>query len=259
MSNRRALVTGGSRGLGRAIVEALAGEGMDVWAIARDAKRLDLLKQEVRGVQTRASDAALPRTAAETLREIDPDILVLNAGATPLTLPVHELTWEQFSLVWDTDVKATFHFGKEGLTMPMKPGSVVVIISSTAAIGGSPLGGSYAGAKRMQWFLAQYFQQEADRLDLGIRFVALIPPLIGTTDLGRIAVSASAARQGITEEAFLDRFGEMLTPEAVGRAVVSLVTDSTHKDGIAYRVTGQGLESLPSPSRQIPEPDPERA
>ena len=247
LKKKIALVTGGSRGLGRAIVEALAAEGANVWAIARDAKRLDLLKQEVKGVQTRVADVTLPQTASETLRAIGPDILVLNAGAgvTPNPKPVHELTWEQFSLVWETDVKATFLFGKEALTMPMQPGSVVVIISSTAAIvGTSPLGGSYAGAKRMQWFLAHYFQQEADRLNLGIRFVALLPPPVGTTDRGHMAVSASAAWQGISEQAYLERFGEMLTPEAVGRGVVSLVTDDTYQDGIAYRLTGQGLELL---------------
>ena len=244
LKNKIALVTGGSRGFGRAIVEAFAAEGANVWAIARDARRLDLLKQEVKGVQTRVADVALPQTASETLREIRPDILVLNAGATPIPLPVHELTWEQFSLVWETDVKATFRFGKEALTTPMKPGSVVVIISSTGAIVGSPLGGSYAGAKRMQWFLAHYFQQGADRLHLGIRFVALLPRLVGTTDLGHMAASASAARQGISEQAFLERYGETLTPEGVGRAVISLVTDDTYKDSIAYRLTGQGLELL---------------
>jgi len=245
LKKKIALVTGGSRGLGRAIVEALAAEGANVWAIARDAKRLDLLKQEVKGVQTRVADVTLPQTASETLRAIGPDILVLNAGATSIPKPVHELTWELFSLIWETDVKATFLFGKEALTMPMQPGSVVVIISSIAAIvGTSPTGGSYAGAKRVQWFLAHYFQQEGDRLHLGIRFVALLPPPVLTTDRYAIGVSASAARQGVTEQALLERYGGTLTPEAVGRGVVSLVTDDTYQDGIAYRLTGQGLELL---------------
>ena len=120
-----------------------------------------------------------------------------------------------------------------------------MIISSPAAIDvGSALGGSYASAKRMQWFLAHYFQQEADRLHLGIRFVALLPPPVGTTDRGRIGVLGSAALQGISEQALLKRYGGTLTPEAVGRGVVSLVTDDTYKDGIAYRLTGQGLELL---------------
>lgn len=104
-----------------------------------------------------------------------------------------------------------------------------MIISSTGAITGSlsPLGGSYAGAKRMQWFLAHYFQQGAHRLHLG-----------------HMAVSASAAWQGISEQALLERYGETLTPQGVGRGVVSLVTDDTYKDGIAYRLSGQGLELL---------------
>ena len=244
LENKIAVVTGGSRGLGRAIVEALAAEGVKVWAIARDAQRLDQLRAEVTGVQTRVDDVALPQSAAESLRAIRPDVLVLNAGATPTVKPVHELTWEEFNISWDTDVRATFQFGKEALTMPLRPGSVVVIISSTAAIGGSPIAGSYAGAKRMQWFLAHYFQQEADRLHLGIRFVALLPPPVLTTDRYAVGVSASAARQGITEQALLERYGGTLTPQGVGRGVVSLVTDDTYQEGIAYRPTGQGLESL---------------
>ena len=244
LENKIAVVTGGSRGLGRAIVEALAAAGAQVWAIARDAQRLDLLKDEVKGVQTRVADVTLPHAAAESLREVRPDVVVLNAGATPAVKPVHQLTWEEFNVSWDTDVHATFQFGKEALTMPLRPGSVVVIISSTAAIGGSPIADSYAGAKRMQWFLAQYLQQEADRAGLGIRFVALVPPLIGTTDLWRMAVSMSAARLGITEQAFLDGFGPMLTPEDIGRAVIALLTDDTYKDGTAYLTTGERLELL---------------
>ncbi len=238
-------MTGGSRGLGRGIVEVLSGEGAKVWAIARDAARLDQLKQEVKGVQTCAADVADPLLAPQVLREIRPDILVLNAGAKPANVPIHEQTWEQFERVWETDVKATFHFGKEALLMPLAPGSVVMIMSSGAAIAGSSLSGGYAGAKRTQWFMAQYFQEESNRLKLGIRFIAIVPKqIVAATDLGHTAAAAYAARQGITEEAYLARFGTPLTPEKVGHGVVALLTDTRYQDGVAFGMTGQALESL---------------
>jgi NAD(P)-dependent dehydrogenase (short-subunit alcohol dehydrogenase family) len=179
------------------------------------------------------------------LHEIRPDLLVLNAGATAKQAPIHEQTWETFSGVWETDVKSTFHFGREALLMPLKPGSVVVIISSGAAIGGSPLSGGYASAKRAQWFLAQYMQNESNNLKLGIRFIALVPQqIIGVTDMGHIAATAYATQQGISKAQFLERMGPPLTPEAVGQGVVSLVMDAAYDKGLIYGINSQGLSVL---------------
>lgn len=247
LKNKTALVTGGSRGIGRGIVAALAAEGAKVWAIARDTGRLDLLKHEVKGVQTLAADVTDPQVAGRSLREIRPDILILNAGATPAMMPAHQQSWEQFSNTWETDVKSTFHFGKEAIMMPMPAGSTVVIVSSGVAIGGSPLSGGQAGAKRMQWFLAQYLQQESNTLKLGIRFVALLPrQLVGATELGHAAASALAAQQGISEQAFLEsRYPwPPLTPEGVGQGVVSLLTEDVYGEGIAFGLTSQELAPL---------------
>lgn len=246
LEGKTALVTGGSRGLGRGIVEALAAQGVQVWALARDAGKLDQLKQEVKGVQTITADMTDPQVAARVLRDVQPDILVLNAGATPTMMPTYEMSWEQFSGTWENDVKGTFFFGREALLTPLKPGSTVVIVSSGAAVGGSPLSGGYAGAKRTQWFMGQYFQQESSQMKLGIRFVVLIPrQIVATTDLGNNAATRYAAAQGITKDEFLDRQGAArLTPEIVGHEVVNLLTQDTYGEGLAFAVSGQGLAAL---------------
>ena len=245
LEGKTALVTGGSRGFGRDIVSALAGEGATVWALARDAGPLDQLIRDVPDVQTLVADVADPQTAPQALRTIHPDILVLNAGAMPTMAPVHQQSWEQFSSNWKTDVHMTFDFGKEAILLPLAQGSTVVVISSGAAIGGSPLSGGYAGAKRTQWFLAQYLQQEANSLNLDIRFVTLIPKQIsGGTELGQAAVVAYAAQQGISEQTFLQRFGAPLTPELMGCGVVDLLTDPAYRNGVAFGISGSGLASL---------------
>ncbi len=245
LNDKIAIVTGGSRGLGQAIVRALAAEGAAVWALARDAGRLDQLKREVDGVHTLVADVTDPQTAPQTLQATRPDILVLNAGATPTMAPIHQQSWEQFARVWETDVYMTFAFGKQALLQPLAPGSVVVIVSSGAAIGGSPGSGGYAGAKRTQWVLAEYLQHESDSLNLGIRFVALLPrQIIGATQLGHNAASAYAAQQGISEQAFLEHFGPPLTPESVGQGVVALLTDQAYRNGIAFGISSHGLASL---------------
>ena len=99
----------------------------------------------------------------------------------------------------------------------------------------------------MQWLLAEYLQQEADLLNRDIRFVALLPKQISAaTDLGRAATAAYAARQGISEQEFLARFGPPLTPEGVGLGVVALLTDPAYRNGSAFGITSHGLAAIAS-------------
>jgi len=97
LRDQTAVVTGGSRGFGRGIVEALAGAGMRVVAVARDPGALAALAREVKGrVETVAADATDPVTAARVIDRERPRVLVLNAGATGPPRPMRLQTWETF-------------------------------------------------------------------------------------------------------------------------------------------------------------------
>ena len=120
-------------------------------------------------------------------------------------------------------------------------------MSSGAAIGGSPLSGGYAGAKRTQMFLASYAQQESDRLHLGLRFLALAPGgnILPETDLGNAAASAYASSRGISVEDFVSlQRGEQsrVTPDLVANAVVELASRPQGAEGKAFLISGAGVK-----------------
>jgi len=126
----------------------------------------------------------------------------------------------------------------------MEPGGHIVVVSSMAAINGSPLSGSYAGAKRTLWFMADYAQQEISRLKLGIHIHCLLPTLNPNTDLGRAGVAAYAERAGISFEEFAKRLMPHLTPSVMGDAVVELYSNPERWDKVAYQIGGAGLKPL---------------
>jgi NAD(P)-dependent dehydrogenase (short-subunit alcohol dehydrogenase family) len=245
LKGHRVLITGGSRGLGLGVVEAMVAQDADITVIARDSARLTALEARF-GVSIIPGDATDPKLAESVLRELRPSVLVLNAGASPTMAPLHEQTWDSFSKNWNTDVKSTFHWIQAALRLPLDRGTRVLMSSSGAAIDGSPLSGGYAGAKRMIWMMAGYANGVATELDLGIRFQALlVRQIIGSTDLGRSTAEAYAHRKGVTIETFLAGFGKPLSPRDFGEHVIALLTDAKYERTTAFGIRGEtGVELL---------------
>ena len=104
-----------------------------------------------------------PTVPARLISRYRPRTLILNAGATPVPAPLSEQTWETFTTNWDTDVQQVFNFTRHALTAPLDPGSVVISLSSGAALNGSPLSGGYAGAKATIRFISAYAGIEAQQ------------------------------------------------------------------------------------------------
>src|SRR5436190_14090754 len=236
-----ALVTGASRGFGRAIASALYAEGVEVVAVARNAGLLASLREELGDrLTTVVADVGDPVVAGTLIEQHQPDALILNAGAMPLCHPVHQHTWETFSRNWEVDVQQSFHWIREALLLPLSPGSTVITMSSGAAVAGSPLSGGYAGAKATIRFITSYAADESTRAKLGIRFISVLPRLTPATELGSMAVTAYARRAGIDVDEHLASLGPGLTHDEVGKAAVDLVTSSAYAPG-AYLLTPAGL------------------
>jgi NAD(P)-dependent dehydrogenase (short-subunit alcohol dehydrogenase family) len=239
-----AVVTGASRGLGRGIATALHDAGAHVIGLARDRSKLvELQAQLGERFTPMAADASDPTTAGQVMDAYRPRVLVLAAGARPLSRPLHHHTWQTFSRNWDVDVKHAFHWIREALLMPLEPGSVVIAMSSGAAVRGSALSGGYAGAKAAIRFAASYAQEESDRAGLGIRFLSVLPQLTPATELGAMAVAAYAARAGLDVPGYRSQLGPALTPETAGKSFVELVTNPQLTG--SFMLTAGGLAPAP--------------
>jgi NAD(P)-dependent dehydrogenase (short-subunit alcohol dehydrogenase family) len=105
LKDKTIVVTGGSRGLGLGLVEALVDQGAKVTVVARDQAALTAVKQRI-GVVTISADVTDETAAHRILAEVRPDILVLNAGATPRMGRLDQISWADFTATWETDVKA---------------------------------------------------------------------------------------------------------------------------------------------------------
>lgn len=244
LAGSTAIVTGASRGFGRGVAVALAGAGARVVGVARDRAALEEVHAHIGDSFTPvAADATDPSVAGRLIDAHRPRVLVLVAGAAPLSRPLHRHTWETFSSNWDVDVRQVFHWEREALLRPLGPGSVVIAFSSGAALRGSPLSGGYAGAKATIRFITGYAADEAARAGLGIRFVSVLPQLTPATELGAAAVAAYAERQGMDMASYLDSLGPPVTPEHAGKAILDLVAPG-HDEG-AYLLTSAGLRPVP--------------
>lgn len=234
------LVVGAGRGLGRGIADALAGAGSQVVAVSRTGPPAGHP-----GVRAVTADATEDGVAGRLLDRYEPDALILVAGAAPAMLPLHEHTWETFSVNWQTDVRIAFHWLRAALRRPLRPGGRIVVLSSGAALAGSPLSGGYAGAKATQRFITGYARDEAARAGLDLTITAVLPRLTPLTGLGRAAAEAYADRDGAPREEYLRGLGDPLTPQHAGAAVLELLTADAATVAAAYLLTADGLRPLP--------------
>jgi NAD(P)-dependent dehydrogenase (short-subunit alcohol dehydrogenase family) len=237
LEGKKVVVTGGSRGLGLGLVEALVSRGASITVVARGADALAAVRERLK-VDVLKADVTDESSARDILTRTRPDLLVLNAGSKPRMGSLDEISWEDFSAPWNTDVKAGLHWMQAVLTLPLAPGARVLVASS-GAVNGSPLSGGYGGAKRMLWLMAKYANTVAAARKLDLRFQVLVPmQIVGGTGVGDEAAGAYARAYGVSPQDFLARFGAPLLPRDFGDKVVTVLTDPAYDNALAVGLKG---------------------
>jgi NAD(P)-dependent dehydrogenase (short-subunit alcohol dehydrogenase family) len=202
------------------------------------------LVQQVPGVEALPLDATDESAPLKVFDTLQPNLLVVSAGSFPPAAPLHELSWKEFARNWETDTRIAFHFCKAALLRPLPAGTSIILISSGAALAGSPISGGYAGAKRTQMFIANYAQKESDRLGLGLRFTTLAPRMMPNTELGNYAVGSYSRYLKIPAEDFIKSMDSPPTASDVATAAIELGTQSNRPKGNVFIVSGKGLEPV---------------
>jgi 3-oxoacyl-[acyl-carrier protein] reductase len=215
LASRVALVTGGSRGIGRAIAIKLAELGAEVAICGRDAEKLRATADEIDSFTrksfwqaadvTRAAD--VEKLVSDTEKHLGPIGILVNNAGIGLFGPAHEKTEEEWDRVLNTNAKSVFLVSRAVVPGMMRQGGGDIInISSLAGRNAFAGGGLYCASKWAVQGLSGCMAE--DLRDHGIRVSVICPGSVATEFSGRGSKEA----------------GKALQPDDVAHAVAAVVT-----------------------------------
>jgi NAD(P)-dependent dehydrogenase (short-subunit alcohol dehydrogenase family) len=227
LKGKRALVTGGSSGIGLETARQFMAEGARVAITARDAKALDkareVLGAEAVGIASDAGDAAGQRKLAERIGEEfgGLDVLFVNAGVAELR-PVEQWDEAGFDRTFGINVRGPFFLIQALLPVFANPASIVLNASINAHIGMANTS-VYGASKAALLSMARTLSGEL--IGRGIRVNAISPGPIATPLYGKLGLSEAdlkATAEALEKQVPAKRFG---TPGEIASAAVFLASE----------------------------------
>lgn len=242
--SQRVLITAGAAGIGREIARAFATAGATVFVCDIDAPALDRLKQEIPAVLTATCDIA-KRTEIETMVADAAsalgglDVLVNNAGIAGPTLPVEELSPDDWDEVMQVNLTGTFDVTRCAIPhLKRSAAGVIITISSAAGRFGFANRSAYAATK---WGLVGFTKTLSIELgQYGIRANTILPGMVAGERIERV-LESRARQSGQTIEQVKERamanqsIKRMVEPQDIASLAVFLASDG------AKSISGQIL------------------
>ncbi|TNE43697.1 MAG: glucose 1-dehydrogenase [Deltaproteobacteria bacterium] len=241
LEGKRAIISGGSRGIGAAIARAYAAEGAKVVISSRKQPGLDAVAE---AINADYPDSVIPMTChigypeqiEEFIQQVEekigrPHILVNNAATNPYFGPMLQIEPTAFQKTFDVNVKGYFEmtrFVVQRWLANDEPGAVVNV-SSVVGLRGAPFQGVYAMTKAAIISMTQTLSIELG--EANIRVNAIAPGLVDTHFASAIVQNPDMSKM-FTDKSALKRYAQ---PEEIAGAAVFLGSDE------ASYITGQTL------------------
>ena len=239
LNGKRAVITGGGRGIGRAAAIALARCGADVTVISRTREQLEATISAVHEFGGKGAalvgDIGNPESVAALVEElgrkgVSPDILVNNAGVSPVVKQTQEIELEEFAQVLRTNLNGPFDLLRRLAPEMLERGSGSIInVTSIASERALPLLAAYNASKAALDELTRTMAVEW--APSGVRVNSVAPAYIETE------MTAAIREREKLERAIVRRtpVGRLGKPEEVAWAIVFLASDE------ASYITGHTL------------------
>jgi NAD(P)-dependent dehydrogenase (short-subunit alcohol dehydrogenase family) len=249
LKGKVAIVTGGGRGIGRAIAQRFAAEGASVVVAARTEAQVMQTVKEIEGgggkaawvaadVSREDGAAKIMRTTLERFQRVD--FLVNNAGIYGPVAPIEEISAVEWDSVIASNLRGVFLMTRAALPeIYARGGGAILNVSSVAARAAIPWGAAYATAKAGLLGLTRTTAAEGARR--GVRVNAILPGPVPETEMSQELGRGLAARAGRDSGEMFKEFlntilqGRPQTAAEIAAAALFLVSDQ------ASAITGQAL------------------